>query len=519
MPQLEPSVTRRSLRHADPLPADAAAPAVAVRRRDLRTPAPPSIDEALRASLNRVLLEAGRLTAGAGGGSGRHTQGSGAHAVQSRPVRGAHRPAAQRGGRHGPAARRRRPTLPATPALGLLVAVMLVVGSVGYVHADNLARADHAAQVAAASAEQARQDRADANGAARIEGLAMTAAAVRRREALDAATTALAAADAAVTVAGDMVAAETMDPLQQAVAELTQLVAQAPDPVSVAGPDVELLVADAAAAEVVPSPATTTADPAELAGTRTVEAAATTEGAASTEPVATPGASGANDVRLEEGALTPESLTPAEALAALDLGLSARLLAAAEQVDALSAEVTAAADAAAAEIAAAQQAAAEAAAAAEIAAAEIAAASRSRKVQIAASSPNGAIPREALCGVSFASGVLLRCDAAADLDRLNAAYRTAFGRSLVVSDSYRDLQGQVDVKASRGGLAATPGTSNHGRGLAADFDGFGDVGQFDSPAYLWMAEHARDYGWLHPAVMGPGGAGPLEPWHWEYRTE
>jgi hypothetical protein len=396
---------------------------------------------------------------------------------------------------------------------------MLVVGSVGYVHADNLARADRAAEIAAATAEQTRQDRADANGAARIEALATTAAAVRRQEALDAATTALAAADAAVTVAADMVAAETMDPLQRAVNELTQLVAQAPDPMSVVGSRVASVTPDPAA-EVVDPPSSGVADVStEPLEAPALETAGDTDDPERTEPATPPGASGVNAVRLEDGALAIEVLTPAETLAALDLGLSARLLAAAAEVAALSAEVTAAADAAVAEIAAAQQAAAEAAAAAERAAAEIAAASRSRKVQIAASSPNGAIPLQALCGVSFASGVLLRCDAAADLDRLNTAYRAAFGRNLVVSDSYRDLQGQIDAKANRGGLAATPGTSNHGRGLAVDLDGFGDVGQFDSPAYLWMADHAGAYGWLHPAAMSPGGAGPLEPWHWEYRTE
>ena len=88
-----------------------------------------------------------------------------------------------------------------------------------------------------------------------------------------------------------------------------------------------------------------------------------------------------------------------------------------------------------------------------------------------------------------------------------------------MTSSYRDYDGQVEARKARGGLAATPGTSNHGRGLAADLDGFGDLGQFDTPSYIWMTANAGAYGWIHPSYMGPGGSGPLEPWHWEYGTE
>ena len=133
--------------------------------------------------------------------------------------------------------------------------------------------------------------------------------------------------------------------------------------------------------------------------------------------------------------------------------------------------------------------------------------------------PNGAIPADVLCSVSFDSTVLLRCDAAAALEQLDAAFRDHFGVNLTGSDSYRDFAGQVNARQTKGDLAATPGTSNHGRGLAVDLSGFGTVGQFDRPYYLWMARHAADYGWIHPAGMGPGGSGPLEPWHWEYGTE
>ncbi|WP_454048898.1 M15 family metallopeptidase [Cellulomonas sp. Marseille-Q8402] len=121
-----------------------------------------------------------------------------------------------------------------------------------------------------------------------------------------------------------------------------------------------------------------------------------------------------------------------------------------------------------------------------------------------------------LCPVPFAPGSLLRCDAAEALARLNEVFRAEHGSDLPVGGTYRTYEQQVRLKATKGGLAAPPGTSHHGWGVAVDFSGFGGVGQFDQPLYRWMVEHGPAYGWVHPAAMGPGGAGPHEPWHWEY---
>ncbi|GEA89768.1 M15 family metallopeptidase [Cellulomonas cellasea] len=130
--------------------------------------------------------------------------------------------------------------------------------------------------------------------------------------------------------------------------------------------------------------------------------------------------------------------------------------------------------------------------------------------------PNGAIPPHTLCRLASDARALLRCDAAAAFDRLAAAYERDLGEPLRVTDSYRTLAAQVAVKAAKPGLAATPGRSNHGRGVAVDLAGFGGVGQFDRPGYLWMKAHAAEHGWFHPHWAGPGGVGPAEPWHWEY---
>lgn len=151
-------------------------------------------------------------------------------------------------------------------------------------------------------------------------------------------------------------------------------------------------------------------------------------------------------------------------------------------------------------------------------AAAAAAADLAARVAAAQQAPNGRIPLEVLCGVTFAPDVHLRCDAASALDALDAAYHASHHGHLVVVSSYRDLADQVEVKATRGDLASTPGASNHGRGVAIDLAGLGAVDDFAEPTYLWLKAHAAAYGWTHPTAMEPGGDGPAEPWHWEYGT-
>ncbi len=81
------------------------------------------------------------------------------------------------------------------------------------------------------------------------------------------------------------------------------------------------------------------------------------------------------------------------------------------------------------------------------------------------------------------------------------------GVDIGVTDSYRDYDEQVDLVRrkglySQGGLAATPGKSNHGWGMALDVD-------VTATGLAWMREHAAEYGWVE--------AVPREPWHWEYQ--
>ena len=110
-------------------------------------------------------------------------------------------------------------------------------------------------------------------------------------------------------------------------------------------------------------------------------------------------------------------------------------------------------------------------------------------------------------------GQVLRCDATNGLIQLNAAFRAQFGKDIRISDAYRDHATQVRLKQEKGPIAATPGRSNHGWGLAIDISGLGSQG---SAEYNWLRANGPAYGWNHPSWARQGGSGPIEVWHWEY---
>ena len=151
---------------------------------------------------------------------------------------------------------------------------------------------------------------------------------------------------------------------------------------------------------------------------------------------------------------------------------------------------------------------------------------------------NGKIPATALRRST--TGVSLRSDAAASLDRLAAEFEKDMKRPLKATDGYRELRGheyaqeeiffdryqrkycqyapgRVDRRVYKGQAfyrkpgthaAAVPGTSNHGLGIAADLASGINTG-FGSEAYLWVAKNAGRHGWSNTE-----GRGVNEPWHW-----
>ncbi|MBU5421449.1 M15 family metallopeptidase [Cellulomonas hominis] len=117
---------------------------------------------------------------------------------------------------------------------------------------------------------------------------------------------------------------------------------------------------------------------------------------------------------------------------------------------------------------------------------------------------NGKIPASALAEVGD-TGHRLWAPAAESLERLRADAARA-GVTIGITDSYRSYEAQVDVAArkglySQGGLAAVPGTSDHGWGVAVDLD-------LDPAAQSWMRQNAGRYGFVEDT--------PREPWHWAY---
>ena len=125
---------------------------------------------------------------------------------------------------------------------------------------------------------------------------------------------------------------------------------------------------------------------------------------------------------------------------------------------------------------------------------------------------NGQIPADQLCRVNAGSH-RLRCDAAAAYTAMSAAYETAFGAPLCITDSYRSLGAQVDAHERKPRITAVPGTSNHGWGLAVDL--CGGINVFGTAQTAWMTANAARFGWLHPDWADRSGSNP-EPWHWEY---
>lgn len=132
--------------------------------------------------------------------------------------------------------------------------------------------------------------------------------------------------------------------------------------------------------------------------------------------------------------------------------------------------------------------------------------------QVTAGNENGRLDTDQLCAL-WQNGHRLRADAAVAFARLNEEYTARFGDTITVTDSYRSYSQQVTLRRKKPGLAAAPGTSEHGWGLAVDMaDGVPNVGE----RYLWLREVAPKYGWDNPEWARKGGSGAYEPWHWEY---
>ncbi|GIE84705.1 hypothetical protein Are01nite_11850 [Actinoplanes regularis] len=118
---------------------------------------------------------------------------------------------------------------------------------------------------------------------------------------------------------------------------------------------------------------------------------------------------------------------------------------------------------------------------------------------------NGRIPTEVLSQVGDTRHKLWG-PAAEQLTRLVADAKRD-GVKIGITDSYRSYNEQVDLARrkglySQGGLAAKPGTSEHGWGMATDLD-------LSPEALAWMRQNAGRYGFVENTKR--------ESWHWAFR--
>ncbi|MFI5842083.1 D-alanyl-D-alanine carboxypeptidase family protein [Catenuloplanes sp. NPDC051500] len=120
---------------------------------------------------------------------------------------------------------------------------------------------------------------------------------------------------------------------------------------------------------------------------------------------------------------------------------------------------------------------------------------------------NGKIPPTALGKVGETRHKLW-APAAEKLTQMMADAK-AQGVTIGITDSYRPYEEQVDLVRrkglySQGGLAAKPGTSDHGWGMATDLD-------LNPKALAWMRDNAGRYGFAEDT--------PRESWHWAFKPE
>ncbi|PKQ25433.1 MAG: hypothetical protein CVT64_09490 [Actinobacteria bacterium HGW-Actinobacteria-4] len=127
---------------------------------------------------------------------------------------------------------------------------------------------------------------------------------------------------------------------------------------------------------------------------------------------------------------------------------------------------------------------------------------------VEATGGNGELNVEALC--TLWGGIQLRADAAVALAELNHRFNLKFGRDMCIYEGYRSLSKQYETKRRRGFLAATPGTSVHGWGLAFDLCGGDDRGETKQ----WIEDNGAAWGWVNPHWAKTR---KFEPWHFEYK--
>lgn len=144
---------------------------------------------------------------------------------------------------------------------------------------------------------------------------------------------------------------------------------------------------------------------------------------------------------------------------------------------------------------------------------------------------NGMLPGDILVTVdpkyTMGGGQLLK-DVVEDYNNLAKAFVEANGYKLKLTQGYRPYEEQVGLARTKPDLAAKPGTSNHGWGLAADIQisgmlpadaAAGVTSAYETGVYKWLFVNAPKYNFENPSWAVEGASCTRckeEPWHWEY---
>jgi hypothetical protein len=119
---------------------------------------------------------------------------------------------------------------------------------------------------------------------------------------------------------------------------------------------------------------------------------------------------------------------------------------------------------------------------------------------------NGYLDATLLTAIPWSPNFELRPGAVAALAALSARYRARFGVDLPVVYAYRTYAEQVRMYAAylagTGNLAARPGTSTHGLGIAIDAGA--PAGSWGTPQQAWLRANAGPT-WVFEVA--------IEPWH------
>ena len=138
---------------------------------------------------------------------------------------------------------------------------------------------------------------------------------------------------------------------------------------------------------------------------------------------------------------------------------------------------------------------------------------------------NGQLPDEIMCKTNVTrKGTVLLREITPYFEEFALAFKEHFGNTMHAS-GFRTYDTQVKLKIKKPRLAATAGRSNHGWGLAFDWNAkhHGRKGQagtkqshgFRTDTYRWMDANAAKYNFHNPGWARETGSKP-EWWHFEW---